>query len=160
MITVRSDAKFCSQKCGTYWRRKLKKLPRQLTTRDRWVRYDHDKRPLAIDGRPASSTDPRTWASHAEAVASSVGVGLGFVLGEGIGCIDIDHCITDGVIDARALQLVADTDHFYVEVSPSGEGLHIWHHAKEGRGTRRTENGLHVERYSVGRYITVTGRPI
>ena len=40
------------------------------------------KRPVTTSGRPASSTDSRTWSDFKTASESSAGVGLGFVLGE------------------------------------------------------------------------------
>ena len=169
IITTRSDARFCSSKHRVYAHRAAKRspLPLALTSRDRWVRWRFETRkgkptkvPVAIDGRRASSTDTATWTSFAAASKSPLGEGLGFVLGDGIGCIDVDHCVADGVIDPRALELARESNPFYVEHSPSGEGIHIWIYLDEQRGTRRIENGLSVERYSTGRYITVTGRPI
>jgi hypothetical protein len=51
--------------------------------------------------------------------------GIGFVLGEGITGIDLDHVINeDGILDAKAEEIVAALPG-YVERSPSGEGLHI-----------------------------------
>jgi primase-polymerase (primpol)-like protein len=88
------------------------------------------------------------------------GDGLGFVLnGDGIVCIDLDHCF-DGVPSVQAqavLDLFPDT---YVEVSPSGTGLHIWGFAPLLKGRRFTLNGLSVEVYPSGRYMTVTGNAV
>lgn len=165
IVRKNAQARYCSTKCRV--RAHRNPLPPELTSRDRWVRWKIEirkgkptKAPIQIDGSYASSTNPDTWTSHATAKASVIGKGLGFVLGNGIACIDIDHCITDGTIDPRALELMASTEHFYAEISPSGDGIHIWHHADESAGTRKIENGLHVERYSTGRYITVTGRKL
>jgi primase-polymerase (primpol)-like protein len=91
------------------------------------------------------------------AKASTVGAGLGFVLGDGVGCIDLDHCLVNGVPTDAATEVLAAYPGNYVEVSPSGDGLHIWGSAEPEPGTRRVEDGLSVERYSTGRYITVTG---
>jgi primase-polymerase (primpol)-like protein len=121
------------------------------------VRYAPDKRPLTVRGHAASSTDPATWASYAEAVGSRAGVGLGFVLGDGIGCIDIDHCLTGNELSPQALELLARYPRSYTEISPSGDGIHIWGTADPAPGSKRIENGLSIERYSTGRYITVTG---
>lgn len=158
IVAKNAQARFCSSKCRVYAHRAGKRIPAELTRRDRWVRYAADKRPLdAITGRSASSTDPSTWASHAEASTSSYGVGPGFVLGDGIGCIDLDHVIADNTIHPAALELVSQYPGNYIEISPSGDGLHIWGTSAEAGGTRRIENGIHVERYSTGRYITITG---
>lgn len=158
IVAKNAQARFCSGKCRVYAHRAAKRIPTELTRRDRWVRYAADKRPLdAITGRSASSTDPTTWASHAEASTSSHGIGPGFVLGDGIGCIDLDHVINDGELLPEAAAFISGYPGNYIEVSPSGDGLHIWGLSPEGSGTRRQENGISVERYSSGRYITITG---
>lgn len=158
IIRKNAQARYCSTRCRVAAHRNP--LPRELITRDRWVRYSKTKIPLTTSGDVASSTNPDTWSDYASAKKSTAGVGLGFVLGDGIGGIDIDHCITDGTIDPRAIELMESTEHFYAEISPSGDGIHIWHYAEESAGTRKIENGLHVERYSTGRYFTVTGRKL
>jgi primase-polymerase (primpol)-like protein len=86
------------------------------------------------------------------------GVGLGFVLSDGIGCIDLDHRIVDGKPNEPAAAFVARYPGSFIEVSPSGDGLHIWGLRDGQPGTRLTVDGLSVETYSTGRYITVTGR--
>ena len=160
IVAKNAQARFCSDKCRTYARRASKRqvLPAALTSRGRWIRYSDRVRkiPLTIDGRNASSTNPQTWSSYAEANASTVGAGLGFVLGDSIGCIDLDHCLIDGELTEAARAFVADYPSHYIEVSPSGDGLHIWGLSDEQPGTRRVIDGLNVERYSTGRYITIT----
>ncbi len=158
IVAKNAQARYCSTKCRVAAHRAAKKLPAELTSRDRWVRHDHAKRPLdAITGTPASSTDPTTWASYTEASTSTYGIGAGFVLGDGIGCIDLDNVMQDGQLDASAAIFIADYPNHYIEISPTGDGLHIWGTSPEVAGTRRTENGISVERYSTGRYITITG---
>jgi primase-polymerase (primpol)-like protein len=145
--------KFCSTKCRVYFHR-ANRLPVELTSRHRWVRRNAQKVPLTIEGRAASSTNPKTWTSYKKAAASNIGVGLGFVLGDGIGCIDLDHCINEGVVTEWAREILHQVGPTYVEVSPSGEGLHLWGYLEEAPGIRRKG----VEVYSVGRYITITGK--
>jgi primase-polymerase (primpol)-like protein len=55
-----------------------------------------------------------------------------------------------------AREFVSQYPRHYIEISPSGDGLHIWGTAPEAPGTRVNLNGLSVETYSVGRYITIT----
>jgi primase-polymerase (primpol)-like protein len=84
-----------------------------------------------------------------------VGDGLGFVLnGDGIACVDLDHCIDGGVLAPWAQLILDRTPATYVEVSPSGTGLHIFGFAHVGLG--RNKGG--VEFYDRGRYMTVTGK--
>ena len=127
---------------------------------ERWIRYSDRVRKVPLDARTgsaASSTNPDTWSAYGLAARSRYGVGLGFCLGGGYAAIDLDHCLVDGVPTARALEFLADYPEHYIEVSPSGDGLHILGLADERPGTRRHERGLAIERYSVGRYVTVTG---
>lgn len=156
--------RFCSTRCRVAAHRATKtQLPLELTTRDRWVRRSATKVPLTTGGMPASSTDPRTWSTHRDATASTAGVGLGFVLSDvdDVVCIDLDHCMNPltGRLDLWAVAIVRDAGATYVEVSPSGDGLHIWGRAdvRQGRRIRRPD-GTAVEVYGTGRYITVTGR--
>lgn len=108
---------------------------------------------MTVDGRPASSTNPATWSTYREAKRSTVGDGLGFVLGGGIACLDLDHCLIGGRATPAAQAVLDRVPGAYVEISPSGDGLHVWGRAPEQPGRRRAG----IEAYSVGRYITVTG---
>lgn len=85
---------------------------------------------------------------------------MGFVLnGDGISCIDLDGVLQDGVLDPRAKKLLNEVDPFYVEVSPSGNGLHAWVRESSplGHPVFVRGDGLKVEWYSSGRYMTMTG---
>lgn len=115
--------------------------------------------PLTVTGRAASSTDPSTWSSYAEAAASPVGAGLGFVLAEadGIVCLDLDHCIRAGQLAPWARSILDQFPDTYVEVSMSGTGLHIFGLGRLDMGRRIRTGGRQVEAYSTGRYIAVTG---
>lgn len=158
-------ARFCSTRCRVAAHRAAKKdaVPNELKTRDRWVRRAASKVPLTTAGMAASSTDPRTWSTHKDATASSAGVGLGFVLSDvdDVVCIDLDHCLNPltGRLAPWAAAIVRDAGATYVEVSPSGDGLHIWGRAdvRQGRRIRRLD-GTAVEIYGTGRYIAMTGR--
>lgn len=157
---MRDDARFCSTKCRVYAGRALKRrpvFPIEMTSRPRWVRRAADKRPLTVSGTPGSSTNPRTWSTYEAASKSSEGVGLGFVLGDGVGCWDFDHCMTDGVLDRWAREAIeAIADPLLVEVSQSGEGVHVFVGAAEAKGFK-IRDGRNIEFYSTGRYIAVTG---
>lgn len=130
-----------------------------MTDRARWVRRDERKRPLRVSGGLASSTDLGTWSTHAEALKSTIGVGLGFVLGDGIGCVDLDGCLIDGVLADWASEVIDSITEpvIFMEVSQSGEGVHVFIEAPEGRGSK-IRDGRKIERYTVGRFIAVTGK--
>ncbi|MFE5828754.1 bifunctional DNA primase/polymerase [Streptomyces sp. NPDC056508] len=163
-LMARQHARYCDTRCRSKaFRAKKNALPVELTTCDRWVRRAADKRPLTVAGMAASSTDPRTWSTHKSATASTAGAGLGFVLSDedDIVCIDLDHCLNPltGRLAPWAAAILRDAGTTYVEVSPSGDGLHIWGRAtvRQGRRIRRPD-GTAVEIYGTGRYIAMTGR--
>ena len=71
----------------------------------------------------------------------------------------MDHVLDSrGRLSAAAGRFVGSLPSTYCEVSPSGDGLHLWYLMGEAPGTARTVDGVSVETYSVGRYMTVTGR--
>ncbi|MFF1625548.1 DNA primase [Streptomyces sp. NPDC058272] len=164
-ITARSHAKTCSNRCRMALSRAKARnpLPEELRTRDRWIRRDARKVPLTSAGMAASSTNPRTWSTYTEASSSTAGVGLGFVLSnvDDVVCLDLDHCLNPltGQLAPWAAAVLRDAGATYVEVSPSGDGLHIWGRAdvRHGRKIRRPD-GTAVEIYGTGRYIAMTGR--
>lgn len=163
-LAARADARMCSARCRVAAHRAKKtRLPYELTDRDRWIRRSATKVPLTVAGTAASSTDPRTWSTHKDAAASTAGVGLGFVLSDvdDIVCVDLDHCLNPvtGQLAPWAAVILRDAGTTYVEVSPSGDGLHIWGRAdvRQGRKLRRP-GGVAVEIYGTGRYIAMTGR--
>ncbi len=148
------------------------------TLRDypRWVCWKKEKRggkdtkvPYVADTHNmcASATDPATWRSYQEAVALAEEgrySGVGFALGEEIPyvCIDLDHCIEKGTLiepAASIVEMVQASGGTYIEISPSGEGLHVWGRYEgitlPGGKPGIRKNGIEI--YRNGRYITVTG---
>lgn len=160
---ARIDARYCSTRCRVAAHRARPRaiVPDELVAEERWIRYSSTKVPLTTRGWPASSTKPATWATWSEAATSSAGVGTGFVLnGDGIVCIDLDHCLTDGKLEAWADEILRACPGTYIEISPSGDGLHIWGRATGFSGGRRFAwHGGMVEVYATERYLTVTSRP-
>lgn len=155
--TARSDARFCASRCRVAAHRRRNTLPSAMTSERRWVRRAANKMPMTVSGRAASSTDPKTWTTHAAATESTAGVGLGFVLGGGFGCVDLDHCIDGGQVAPWAAKILAKAPETFIERSPSGHGIHIWGRLPERPGRKMRTGPVAVEFYSVGRYITVTG---
>lgn len=154
----RADARTCSTRCRVARHRAVVGFaPARMRGEARWVRQ-RAKRPLQVSGRPASSTDPRTWSPFAEAFASEVGDGLGFVLnGDGVVCVDLDGCVEDGRPSDWAAEVLALFPGAPVEWSLSGNGLHVW-----GTGPNVSTvtgfAGKRVEVYADKRYIAMTGR--
>lgn len=160
-IMARSHARTCSARCRQRRSRARRTVPAELTSRPRWVRRTERKVPVTAGGTVASSTDPSTWSRYRDAARSTAGVGLGFVLdGDGIVCLDLDHCLDDGTVAGWAQNVLAAAGGTWVEVSPSGRGLHVWGRGRlpDGVGRRLRLGAGTVEVYATGRYIAVTGR--
>ena len=162
-LPARSDARFCSGACRqkAYRQRSRRGIPAEMTRRPRWVRHDAHKVPLTLFGGPASVVDPRTWTTFEKAQASTVGAGIGIVLGDGLGCVDLDDAIrADGKLEPWARDVVDEWRDraVWIEVSMSGRGLHIFAPMPEGRGRRVRDGVVKIETYSRERYIAVTGQ--
>ena len=160
----RANAKYCSTSCRVLASRNRQGLPEEMKQAARWVRWKRvargnrfTKAPITVQGRYASSTDPRTWTSW-DVVRDAVrGDGPGFVLGDGFACIDLDHCLNGGRVSAGARRVLDSVGPTFVEVSPSGDGLHVWVKSAPRAGRVVEVDGQPVEVYSSGRYMTVTG---
>lgn len=147
-------------------------IPIELQKLPRWVSWNAEghpgeklrKVPYSPD-RPntrASSTDPTTWGSFRQAEAAYFDgdrTGVGIVLnGDGLVGVDIDHCVTDGAIDPAATELLGRLGAAYIELSPSGTGLRAFGYSENlATGAKGKCDGLDVELYSTGRYLTLTG---
>lgn len=163
-VKARSVTKTCSPRCRQRLSRARRGagLPAELRSRARWVRYREVRRdgrltkvPLRINGSVASSTNPDTWCSYAQVRGFST---KGFVLnGDGLVCIDLDKCLLDGQPTGKGAEVLAMIPPTYVEVSPSGTGLHIWGLGHLDHGRRLQFPTGTVELYATGRFMTVTG---
>lgn len=154
-------------------------LPQELRSLERWLCWEARpsadgnmrKVPVRADGKGnASTTDPTTWSTYEAAVQrwrAGHTSGVGIALGRGLLGIDLD-----GVRDADtgdmlpwALELVRRMGEAgaYVEVSPSGTGVHalLWlEHEPDWAHNRKHEHGGSIECYWSGRYFTVTGEAL
>ena len=154
--------RFCSTRHRVAAHRARKRaIPAAMRERRQWVRRSSSKVPLTAAGKAASSTDPTTWSSFAEVSAAGPGVGVGFVLapGDGIVCIDLDHCLNGARVASWAQAVLDACPATFVEVSPSGTGLHVFGLGHVGRGRKiRRADGACIEVYDRGRYMAITGR--
>jgi hypothetical protein len=149
-----------------------------MRKQDRWLLWRYEWRDKAWDKVPyrarrpqqrASSTDPATWATFAEAHAAyKAGAwdGVGFVLGDGRAGIDLDDCRDSrtGTITAAARAIIARL-RSYSEVSPSGTGIKTFVLGTLPPQGRKGEVELDgrkckVEMYDAQRFFTVTGRHV
>ena len=142
-------------------------FPFELKQYHHWVVWKGEK-VLYDPTRPNSKAkvnDPYSWGSFDQADAAYYEGGwdgVGFVLtGNGIAGVDLDNCVVDGVLNPDAIQFLADIDAAYIEFSPSGNGVHALGFAKNlDKGVKGQLDGLSVELYTSGRYLTVTGHVI
>ena len=139
---------YCSSRCrvAAYRARQLPALMLGM----RWTRAV-GKRPIMVTGAPASVTDPSTWSEFAE-VKSGAGDGFGVMLGDGLGCWDLDNCLTGDRLAPWAAEVLTGCEPLLVERSVSGRGLHVFVAAGEAPGWRRGG----IEFYSRARFIRVT----
>lgn len=75
------------------------------------------------------------------------------MLGDGLACYDLDHCLTGNTLAPWARKVLDAKQPLWVERSMSGDGLHIFIRAEEAKGWKRAG----VEYYSRARFIAVTG---
>lgn len=159
--------------CGAKCRKRLSRenlavvLPVEMTSVPAWVSWKPverkgkiTKRPVQVSGYSASSMNPATWTEYANVAGLER---KGFVLTNGVGCIDLDHCIENGVIAAWALAVIKENKKkaLLIEYSPSGTGVHIFLPMEGGKGTV-IRDGRNIEVYppDSGRYICVTGKKL
>jgi len=118
------------------------------------------KVPYQRNGQHARSNDPSTWCTYEEAQAK-VGSysGVGVMMGEGLGCTDLDHCVVDGKIMPWAREIIIALDS-YSEFSPSNTGVHILGDDIKlpGKGRKKPYETGAVEVYDKLRFLTFTGR--
>lgn len=142
-------------------------IPAELKALPRWVCWRFEQRggkatkvPYTPTGRRAKSNDPATWAAFDECRAAherGCFDGIGFQLdGSGIVGVDIDHARDAAGNWNTAAADITERLASYAEISPSGEGVHIFIKAvKPGNKSKNAAAG--VEMYDTKRFFTVTG---
>ena len=166
-----------------------KYVPAVLKGRKQWVTWGRNgkdwqgnlyplKKPFnPVTGQPASSTDPKTWATFEEcekAVKKLKYSGLGYVFNEDYIAIDLDNVIDEkGNMLPDVLLLLEDLDS-YTEYSQSKRGIHVILSkgainlqknsgklpvttAELQRFTREDVKVPAIEMYTTGRYFAITG---
>jgi len=145
-----------------------KKLIHELIQRDQFVNYVLEQKgdrvtkpPVGADGIKINAQDPATWRSFEEVL--DVNDQIGFVLTDDdpFLFIDLDHVLKEGKLCDWAEKLIAELPATYIEISPSGDGLHMLYKLN---GTpdiktnkRNFDDGTVLEVYFNKRYFTITG---
>lgn len=148
-------------------------IPEELKARRQWLCWRLEERDekltkvpyVAGTARRASATDLTTWRTFSEALAAyeaqeppCSGVGFVFCSGDPYVGIDVDDCRdpeTGEITDEKAQEIIDSVREGYVEVSPSGTGIHIIVEGTVRRGGMRRGK---VEMYSRDRFFTISGR--
>ena len=147
----------------------LDNIPPDMKARRQWIVWcyeDHGRpKPAKVPYYPttkkrASSTDPSTWGTYAEAIAAYQqgefdGVGFVFSKDDPYTGVDLDGCRDPetGHLEPWAAEVVARVDS-YSEASPSGTGVHTLARGCRPAGSRKKGS---VEMYDCARFFTVTG---
>jgi putative DNA primase/helicase len=148
-------------------------IPERLAERPQWVCWcleEREGKPTKVPYVPgtvrrASSTDLMTWATFSEARAAYEagepvaydGLGFVFCSADPFVGIDLDDCCdpNSGEISPWAQEIIDSVQEGYVEISPSGNGVHvIVEGTVRGGGVRRGK----VEMYGRERFFTITGK--
>lgn len=131
-----------------------------------WVRWKHEevdgrltKVPYQVNGKKADVTNLTNWGAFEEVykVADNFS-GIGFVFTEEskIMGLDFDHIKKGDEWDPEALQEIQSLNS-YAEISPGGDGIHVYVIGKVPGNRNRTKNR---EMYDKGRFFTVTGNQL
>jgi putative DNA primase/helicase len=150
-------------------------IPEELTERPQWVCWRYEERGGKLTKVPytpytisrASSTDLMDWGTFYQAmdayrasVADSTrpydGIGFVFSSADPYAGIDLDKCRNPetGDIASWAQKIIDRVKEGYIEISPSGTGVHIIVEGNVRDGGMRKGP---IEMYSRDRFFTITG---
>lgn len=146
-------------------------IPDELKNRDNWILWRYLQREVANPPRDRKIKiwtkkpygwvdDSETWNSFDDVVdmyEDNDGDGIGFVFkqGDGLVGIDLDDVIDDEGNTSRRWERMALEARTFTELSPSGNGLHLYLNAELLGGKRKNSIGLEI--YGGNHYFTVTG---
>lgn len=151
-------------------------VPAALRERPQWVCWKYVTRggkrtkcPVSPRGGRADSTDPATWATFDEAVATwsaggFAGIGYVFAADDPYCGIDLDGCIDDAGVVVPAASEIIDALGSYTEVSPSGRGVKVFIAGRKPDGVGCKSKAIagfkECEVYDRDRFFTVTGQHV
>ena len=136
-----------------------KALIHELIQRVQFVNYKLEQKagrvtkpPVDADGYTINAHDPANWRSFDEVL--EVNEQIGFVLTDDdpFLFIDLDHVLKYEKLCGWAEELIAELPATYIEISPSGDGLHMLYKLND-----TPDDGTVLEIYFNRRYFTITG---
>jgi putative DNA primase/helicase len=148
-------------------------IPEQLADRPQWVDWrleERDGKQTKVPYTPgtlrrASTTDLMTWRTFSEALETYEcseppydGIGFVFCSADPFVGIDLDDCRNpeSGEVSPWAQEIINSVREGYVEVSPSGTGVHVIAHGVMKNGAKKGR----IEIYGQDRFFTITGRTL
>lgn len=149
----------------------------ELKKQQRWLVWESEegrKVPRYANGKSRTLqnkenefTDSSMLVDYDQAIAT--GKNVGFVTGDGISCIDIDHAIENEIIHPVAQEII-DSCQSYTELSPSGTGAHIICTGDlpikgngciyDGHENLKAESGLSFDLFDSNQFVTFTGNHV
>lgn len=142
---------------------KYKYLPEEMKILKRfigWRREELEEKvaklpfPL-IDGQGKDWNKPYKWVSFEDAKGKDSPLGFVLVEEDKIVCIDLDRAIIDGKLSPGAEEIVKAFAGSYMEISQSGQGIHIFAMGSLDNNLNLSAKG--IEMYKNNRYIALTG---
>ena len=142
---------------------KYKYLPEEMKNLKRFVGWKKEelegkvaKLPFSlIDGQGKDWNKADKWLNFKDAKDKKSPLGFVLVEEDKIVCIDLDRAIIDGKLSPRAEDIVKAFAGTYMEISQSGQGLHIF--AKGSLDNNLNLSAKGIEMYKNNRYIALTG---
>jgi putative DNA primase/helicase len=147
-------------------------IPAYFRVRPQWIVWKYetspgkDNKPTKVlynarTGRKASTTELMTWSDFEDAVEAYEsseeydGIGFVFCSADPFVGIDFDDCRDPetGEVDEDVLRVIKRFTNAYVEVSPSGTGIHLITRGTLVNGVNTSE----IELYGQRRWFTITG---
>jgi len=146
-------------------------IPNELKAIPHWILWGYREKDgniikVPIDpktGAWINAHDPKNWLTFEEAIKYSkelkLGIGFDFTKDLGYVFIDMDHVYKNGIIEDPRIKSITENADTFIEISPSGEGLHLFFKCpKFDFGSTKIE-GLPIEVYDKARFTTFTGMP-
>jgi hypothetical protein len=150
------------------------KIPEEMRRLPHWICWQlkdvddgkggtkQTKVPFRIDGRPASTTNPKDWVTFDAALcalrthANFSGIGFVFTRDSGLVGIDLDKCRDPETRETETwAKAILYELRSYTELSQSGQG---WHAIVRGCLPEGGNRKGRVEMYDRGRYFVMTGK--
>lgn len=146
----------------------IKNLIHELMQRDQFVNYVLEpkgdsvtKPPVNANGYKINAQDSANWRSFEEVIAVNNQIGFVLTDDDPFLFIDLDHVLKDGKLCDWAEELIAELPATYIEISPSGDGLHMLYKLNDTpelkTNKRNFDDGTVLEIYFNKRYFTITG---